>query len=339
MSFTENRIILISGPTCTGKTQLSLSLAKKSPKHFVLINADSLAFYSEFCIATARPSLLELQETQCTHYFYGNLSLRNEIHAYNFQTKATEIIFQCHKEGKIPIVTGGSPFYLRALIKGMYSQDQLSCPQHFEHDSIQHLSNEELWKSLKDIDPKSAEKIHANDRYRMERAFRYFLHFQKPISIQREYFESLNPYDFSQKIHPHWNLFHYYCDIQKELHRALIQKRTQAMIKDGLIDEVINVFNSFSSEVRQNIKSFKSIGVREVIEWAYLQNQNPLKIQDLQSLQDLITTHTCQLAKSQRTFFKKISPKTILNMSPENSQQHNEHIIQQILDEISLTLF
>ncbi len=298
-----NKVITIFGPTASGKTNISIKLAQhliaKESRNAEIINFDSLLFYRELNIGTAKPTLDERMGVK--HHLIDIASAHHPINAADYVKFAKDKIEELHHNNIIPILVGGSGFYLRALIKGMY---QSTTP-----DPIIKIKVDELFRDqgisgirefLQQYDPKSLTQLHENDVYRNCRAVEFFLTTGQPISSARQEMEEKNPYDLSQNCQNDWDCFHLYLDLPKEQHYPIIVKRAHEMLRQGLVNEVKELLNSGFSGVE---KPLQSIGYKETQEF--------LKkvITSESELIERISISTRQLAKSQRTWFKKISPK------------------------------
>lgn len=292
----KNIVCIISGPTASGKTSTSIELAKQFGGE--IINFDSLLFYKELNIGTAKPTLEEMQNIP--HHQINTHSAKNPLNAADYIRSTIPLISDLHKKGKIIYLVGGSGFYLQALLYGMY--DSTTTPEHILTQSNQ-LYQEQGITPFLDIlkvnDPISYENYHANDHYRIRRAVEHFWANGTAFSESRQ--------SMSQKklkgpmVSLNWQVFHAYLDIPKEQHWELIQKRTKTMLKDGLIDEVKEMLeNGFTGAE----KPLLSIGYKETQD--FLNG----KIHDLKALEERISISTRQLAKAQRTWFKKQEKRT-----------------------------
>jgi len=298
----KNPLIIISGPTASGKTALSLFLARefrnKFNKEVCIVNFDSLLFYKELNIGTAKPSLNELSEIQ--HKLVNIRSIKEPINSFEFVALALEEIHKAHLIGKIVFLVGGSGFYLRALFTDMY-ESRTPSPE-IKNNLNERLKNEGIepfLKILKDNDPESFKSLHRNDHYRIIRAVEHFLSTGTPISEQKQKSEKKNPYLLSST---DMSLFHCFLNPAKELHLKIIEDRTIKMLNEGLIEEVKNILaQGFSGSERP----LRAIGYQEVI--SFLNGD----IKDFEELKEKIFISTRQLAKSQKTFFKKITPKMV----------------------------
>jgi tRNA dimethylallyltransferase len=297
---TRKPVLIISGPTATGKSSLAVELAKSFANQIEIVNFDSLLFYTELVIGSAKPTSIELKEVP--HHLVDIRSIRDPINAADFRQRALEAVDDIHQRDKIPLLVGGSAFYLRALIKGMY--DAVSIDSALQRE-IQAEYREQgigpCLEYLKIHDPASLSQLHENDHYRLLRAYEYHRQTGAPLSVERANKEELRPYDFSINSVPDWELFHLYLNIEPQEHWPIIQLRTQQMLEAGLLDEVNSLLaQGFSGSE----KPLQSIGYKECIEAIQAGGQI-----DAEQLLDSIHISTRQLAKSQRTFFNKIVPK------------------------------
>ena len=315
-------ILVISGPTAVGKTALSIRLGHQlNEQHGIsveIVNFDSLLFYRELSIGTAKPTVEEMKGIP--HHLVGNTSIATPFNAADFVQKANTLLNDIHQRGHLPILVGGSGFYLRALVKGMWdmktTNPDIRC---WVRTQYQQWGITPLIEILKKRDPQSLQTIHPNDHYRLGRACEYALETGEPISNQKHFQADENPFDFSHHAHPDTHFIHLHLEVDKECHQQYIHHRTQKMIQSGLIEEIRQLLaNGFSTKE----KPLQSIGYKEGID--YLQG----RIATTEELTEKIVISTRQLAKSQRTFFKKISPKKVLE------ERQWDNIASQILPEL-----
>ncbi len=300
-----NNLIIISGPTASGKTKTSINIAEmiknKLNQKVAIVNFDSLLFYREISIGTAKPDLIE--QNGIDHHLIDIESIKSPMNAAQFIEIGQNKIEELHRLQTIVILVGGSAFYLRALLKGMYKTSHVSeeikskLDMWFKNDGIAPFID-----YLKIHDPLTLSNLHHNDHYRLMRAVEHFETTGTKISDQKKILDERDPYDFSQIIHP-WNTIHLYLDIPKDEHFEIIKRRTHDMINKGLIEEIKSLKNKgYTLEE----KPLSSIGYKESIE--YLNGSL-----SLEQCVERISISTRQLAKSQRTFFNKISPKESFN--------------------------
>ncbi len=297
------KLIIISGPTASGKTSYSIKIAdeiqSKTKLKPVIINFDSLLFYKELNIGTAKPTTKE--RGGHPHLLIDLCSAKEPMNAHDYIQLAEEKILSCHKKGEIPILVGGSAFYLRALIKGMYESTKVSEESKQEVDQLYKAEGiKPFIDFLEKKDPETMKILHENDHYRIIRAYEHIIQTGQPFSLERKRMEALNPYDLSNGVHQDWELHHIFLDLPKEEHWSYITRRTKKMKEDGLVEEVKYLLSSgFTGEE----KPLKSIGYVETLDFINS------KFESEDDYLERISISTRQLAKSQRTFFKKITPK------------------------------
>ncbi len=310
----KNPVITISGPTASGKTSFSISLAKKlnelKDNIAVVVNFDSLLFYREISIGTAKPTLEERDGVE--HRLIDICSVKEPMNASDYVELARNEINSIHKEGRIPILVGGSGFYLRSLIKGMY---QATTPPEEVKNRVDDLYLKEgiepFRKLLKEADPKSFEDLHQNDHYRIQRAVEFYWTTGKKISDEKMKMEERNPYDFSTDLANDWSCLHVYLDLEKEEHWKIIEQRAKIMIDDGLEAEVRNLLDNGHTGEESPLQS---IGYKEMV--SYIKGE----FQSLDECLERISISTRQLAKAQRTWYKKVSPKSTYNPLTDKSK-------------------
>ncbi|WP_372653996.1 tRNA (adenosine(37)-N6)-dimethylallyltransferase MiaA [Halobacteriovorax sp.] len=298
----SKKIIIISGPTASGKTSTSMNIYDHLLKVGLspaIVNFDSLLFYKELSIGTAKPSQKELGEYE--HHLVDVVSAKSPLNASEFLEYADKALNDLIEQGKTPIFVGGSAFYVRAFVKGMYEANpipkelRLSIDAEYKEKGIQFIRD-----FLKENDLDSYNSLHENDHYRNIRAYEYFKSTGMPISLEKEKLEKNSPYDFSINRLNGYEIIHIYLDLPKDEHWKIIQSRTQDMIKSGLVNEVKDLLqNGFTGKE----KPLTSIGYKETIQFI----NGEFSSED--EYIDRIAISTRQLAKSQRTFFKKVTPK------------------------------
>lgn len=300
------KVIVISGPTASGKTDLAVELASTFGGE--VVNFDSLLLYKEINIGTAKPTAEERKSIP--HHMIDVRSISEPMNAADYAREALPIIEQLLSQGKVVFLVGGSGFYLQALLKGMY--DSPTTP-----DEITRRS-EELYQSqgitpfleiLKEHDQNSFERYHANDHYRVRRAVEHFWTTGHPLSEARAQKDESNEKLEDISIHG-WNVLHLYLDLPKEEHLKIIEKRTERMLAQGLLTEVQDLLNQgFSGDE----KPLQSIGYKETL--SYLKGD----FSSLEECRERIIISTRQLAKSQRTWFKRDpSKKTFHPLADKN---------------------
>lgn len=290
------KVIIVSGPTATGKTNISIELARKFGGE--IVNFDSLLLYKEINIGTAKPTVEE--QGEITHHMVNVASISQPMNAAAYAKLALPIIEEIHKRNKLVYLVGGSGFYLQALVQGMYDSPTTT-PEILE-------SSEKLYEAegikpfleiLKTQDPATYHRYHENDHYRVRRAVEHFWHTGVPLSLARERKDKENEAREESNVHG-WKMLHLHLDIPKDEHLEIIKKRTNKMITEGLVKEVKNILgNGFTGHE----KPLQSIGYKEVIE--LLNGEFKTEAECIERI--IISTR--QLAKSQRTWFNRIQNK------------------------------
>ena len=298
----KKKIIFISGPTASGKTSTSISIAKaliESGTPCEIVNFDSLLFYKELSIGTAKPTQEEMDGVK--HHLVSTQSAKEPLNASEFLKQADILLKEITEAAIVPIFVGGSAFYLRAFIKGMYETAPISEKTKQEVQNLYKENGISFFRDfLKENDPDSYNSLHENDHYRNLRAYEYYIENQHPISDQKKKLDELSPYDFSINRLNEFDIHHIYLDLDKEDHWNIIVKRCEEMVETGLINEMETLLsNGFTGEE----KPLKSIGYKETLQ--YINGEFKSQSDYIERM----SISTRQLAKSQRTFFKKVEPK------------------------------
>lgn len=286
----QNKVIILSGATATGKTSLSIELAKKF--NCEIVNFDSLLFYKELNIGTAKPSVTE--QNAVPHHLINIRSISEPLNAADYAKIANTVIDELHQKGKIPILVGGSGFYLQAVLKGMYPSTTTP-PEILEKSQklYQQSGINPFREILKENDKINFERLHENDHYRIRRAVEHY--WTTGIAFSKASAEHDN-----QSIKPNWDFIHIYLKIEKQTHWQIIEQRTQQMLSEGLIKEVEDLLTQgFDS----TDKPLQAIGYKQTL--MYLNQE--IKTQD--ELLERIYIATRRLAKSQKTWFNNVVDK------------------------------
>lgn len=264
----KSKIIVIAGPTATGKTKLSVELAKEYDA--VIINADSTAIYKEPLIATAK--VTEEEKDGIPHYMLDLISLDEEYTIYDYQKEGRKLLEKFISENKNIIIVGGSGLYIKALLYN-YSLEETT-PERIDYSSF---TNEELKKQADSIDPNN--NIHVNNRQRLERYITYFNKTGKTIQTTDKINEKL--YDFTL----------IGLDAPRDIIYDRINKRVDKMFDEGLLEEAKELYS-------KNLKNYSNIiGYRELNE--YFKNNI-----SLEEAKEQIKQNTRHYAKRQFTWFK-----------------------------------
>lgn len=269
------KIIAIIGATSSGKSDLAFKLAQILDAE--IFSLDSLSIYKEIDIASAKPSKNELKAIR--HYGIDELEIPQTNNVVVFKN-LLEFTLQTTPK-KVLLIVGGSSFYLKSIIEGLSPIPMISSKKKLEIKA-QILSLQNPYAYLKLIDPLYAKKIKPTDTYRLHKILEIFFATQIPPT---QYFGIYPKLAFTQAIKL------YALKIDREILRERIKHRTKTMIQKGIVEEIHLLLQKYPS----SCQPFKAIGPKECI--AYLENKINQK-----ELEELIFTHTCQLAKRQNTF-------------------------------------
>ena len=292
----KSKIILISGPTASGKSNFAIKVAKKVNGE--IINADSMQVYKKIKILTARPNKEEQKNIK--HHLYGVIDLNKNFSTGQWLKLTINLINNIRKRKKVPILVGGTGLYFQSLIDGLVKIPEI--PLNFRNKIRSKQKKEgqkKFYKNLLKLDPKVSNKIDSNDIQRSIRAF------------EVKSFTKISMYDWLEKTEPEFEdkeFLRLYIDYKREDLIKKISLRTKKMIKNGAVNEV-------KSFLKLKIKKDKSInkviGIDELTQ--YLNKQI-----NLNQSQELISIKTRQYAKRQATWarsrmtsWKKIKPSAI----------------------------
>jgi tRNA dimethylallyltransferase len=276
----QSKIILIAGPTASGKSNFAVNLAKKIDGE--IINADSMQIYKQLKILTARPNKKEQKNIR--HHLYGIININKNFSSGTWLKLAISKIKEIRRRKKIPIVVGGTGLYFQSLINGLVKIPNISMKLRNKIRSMQkRYGQKKFYKKLIKLDPKVKSKFDPNDTQRSIRAFEIKTH------------TKISMYDWLNKTKPIFNesvFLKFYVNFERSKLIKRIQKRTENMIKKGAIQEVVK-FNKLRIKKDKSIN--KVIGIDELTK--YLNNQIKLK-----QAKELITIKTQQYAKKQTTW-------------------------------------
>ena len=276
----KSKIILISGPTASGKSNFSIKLAKKINGE--IINADSMQVYKELKILSARPNLKDYQSIK--HHLYGFHSVKNNFSTGDWLKNAIKKIKEVRRKKKIPIFVGGTGLYFKALIEGLVSIPNIPIKYRKNIRDLQKkLGQKKFYQKLIKLDPNSKEKINSTDTQRSIRAYEVKQYTKKSL---HDWFKNTKSY-FEKE-----DFFKIYIDYPREELIQRIGKRTEQMIKIGAINEVKRFIKL---KVRKDKSVNKAIGIYEIKE--YLEKRN-----DMSEVIEKISIKTRQYAKRQSTW-------------------------------------
>lgn len=280
----QKPMIILTGPTAVGKSALSVELAKKI--NGAVISADSMQVYRHMDIGSAKITPEEMQGV--THYMIDELEPDEEFHVVRFVTMAKEYLKEIYADGKIPIIAGGTGFYIQALLYDIDFTEQ-QCDETYRRqleDLAREHGAEYLHGILREVDPASAEAIHANNIKRVIRALEFYHLSGKKISEHNETErQKQSPYNFAYFV---------LTDERAKLYER-IDRRVDAMIEAGLVEEVKKLKSKGGS---REMVSMQGLGYKEIL--AYLDGGCTLE-----EAVYIIKRETRHFAKRQLTWFKR----------------------------------
>ncbi len=274
-----NKVLILLGPTCVGKTGIAILLAKALKTE--IISADSMQIYRHMDIGTAKPSVEERKLIK--HHMIDIVEPWESFSVGKYISMVKPIIESLHKNNKIPIVVGGTGLYIKAMTRGLFSGPSADWKLREELLALEKEEKGFLFSYLKDLDPEAAQRTSPTDTRRIIRALEVCLKSNINISEMQKKFTRPLPYEFI-KIGLKRE--------RKELYK-LIEDRVDTMIATGLVEEVKNLL-----AINPDKTPLQAIGYKEMI--LYLEGKITL-----QEAAKLIKRATKRFAKRQFTWFKK----------------------------------
>jgi tRNA dimethylallyltransferase len=291
----KSKIILISGPTASGKSNFSIKLAKKINGE--IINADSMQVYKELKILSARPNTKDYQKIK--HHLYGFHSVKNNFSTGDWLKIAIKKIKEVRKRNKTPIFVGGTGLYFKALTDGLVCIPNI--PIRFRNKIRtlnKNLGQKKFYQKLIKLDPYSRENINPTDTQRSIRAYEVKQFTKKSF---HDWFENTKSYYDKD------DFFKIYIDYPREELIQRISKRAEQMIEIGAVNEVKRFIKL---KVRKDKSVNKAIGINEIKE--YLE-----KRKDMPDVIEKISIKTRQYAKRQSTWARG-NMMSWLKLSPQD---------------------
>ena len=279
------KVIVICGPTASGKTALSIELANKINGE--IVSADSMQIYKEMNVGTAKPSKEEIQGIK--HYLIDCVEPTRRYSVSDFKNDAIKAIEKILEDRKNPIVVGGTGLYVNSLIYGI---DYPEINTDFEYrkkleERAEREGLEKLYEEAYKIDEEAMKSISHNDKKRILRVLEIFKETGK-TKTQVEIESKKNGIKYDYRV--------FAIDMPRDVLYERINKRVDLMLENGLIEEVKNIYEKYGKEL---ITSIQAIGYKEVIE--YLEGRY-----SKEEMIEKIKMETRRYAKRQITWFKKI---------------------------------
>ena len=300
-------MVVLTGPTAVGKTALSIDLAKKI--NGAIISADSMQVYKYMDIGSAKITKEEMQGID--HYLIDELMPEDEFNIVQFQKMAKEALDKIYSKGQIPIITGGTGFYIQGLLYDIDfdAQNQNdSIRKELEAFAVEKGAHQ-LHELLKDIDPVSYDIIHENNVKRVIRAIEFYRISGYPISAHNQ--------QEKQKESP-YNFAYFVLNDDRENLYKRIDKRVDIMVKQGLVEEVRRLHQMGCSK---DMVSMQGLGYKEILrsfEGEY----------SMEEAIDIIKRETRRFAKRQITWFRR--EKEVIWINKNEYNYSNDLIIDEM---------
>lgn len=277
-------MVILTGPTAVGKTALSIRLAKEI--NGAVISADSMQVYRHMDIGSAKIRPEEMQSVK--HYLIDILEPEEEFHVVRFAEEAKAALEEIYRNGQIPIIAGGTGFYIQALLYDINFDGQ-DCNADYRRE-LEQIAEEKgaeyLHQMLEEVDAESAKAIHANNTKRVIRALEFYHVSGKKISEHNETeHQKESPYNFAYFV---------LTDERERLYKR-IEARVDAMMEEGLLDEVRLLKERGATK---EMVSMQGLGYKEIL--AYLDGEI-----SLERAVYLIKRDTRHFAKRQLTWFRR----------------------------------
>ena len=308
----KKKLIVLTGPTAVGKTKLSIALAKKV--NGAIISADSMQVYEHMDIGSAKITPEEMDGVK--HYLVDCISPKDEegFNVSRFQKMTKEAMAEIYAQGKVPILVGGTGFYIQSVVYDIDFTENDADTSYRE--MLEELANEKgaeyIHDLLRQVDPKAAEEIHFNNVKRVIRALEFFQKTGAPISEHNQTErEKETPYDLS----------YFVLNDDREKLYERINLRVDKMIEDGLVEEVQKLIDMGCT---RNMVSMQGLGYKEIID--YLNGDI-----SLEEAIYIIKRDTRHFAKRQLTWFRREKDVQWVHKSEFANE---EEILQYMLERI-----
>ena len=276
----SKKLLLLAGPTASGKSNLAIKLAKKLNGE--IINADSMQVFKEFKILSSRPTSSQTRKVK--HHLYGIISAKKHFSAGDWIKQAKKKIDSCIKRKKIPIVVGGTGLYFNTIIKGITKIPEIDYKtRNMVRNLYKKQGSKKFYNHLLKLDPKIKGRILPTDTQRLQRAYEVKLKTNKSLF---DWFKNTKS-EFTD-----FEISKIFIDIPREVLLKKISIRTDQMFKNRCVNEV-KKFNNL--KVNKSLSANKLMGVQEIND--FLRN-----LTSIEQCKDLINIKTRQYAKRQNTW-------------------------------------
>ena len=308
-------LVILTGPTAVGKTETSIKLAKAINGE--IISADSIQVYKHFDIGSAKITKEEMDGVK--HYLIDVLEPDEEFNIFVFKKLAMEAMEEIYSKGKIPIIAGGTGFYIQALLYDVeFSEEEGD--KTYRH-MLENKAKEEgvtaIHNMLKEVDPEAAKEIHENNLKRVIRALEYYNETGMRISDHnKEQRQKESPYNFR----------YYVLNMDREKLYERVNLRVDIMVENGLIDEVKKLKEmGYGKE----LNSMQGIGYKEIRDYVD-------GVYDYDTAIETLKKNTRNFAKRQITWFKR--EKEVVWLNHEEFDNDKEKILEFVIGDLHKTI-
>lgn len=316
-SIKKKPIVILTGPTAVGKTALSIKLAKAINGE--MISADSMQVYKYMDIGTAKIEPAEMEGI--THHLIDVLDPTEDFNVFTFQTMAKQALEEIYAKGKVPIIVGGTGFYIQSLLYDIsFEETEVSAYRAELTADYEKYGAHALHERLKDIDPVSYEEIHENNVKRVIRALEFYHDAGYPISQHnQEQREKESPYNFE----------YFVLNDDRTVLYNRIEQRIDIMMEQGLIEEVQKLLDYGCTP---DMVSMQGLGYKEIV--PYLKGEY--------SLEDaiyILKRDTRHFAKRQLTWFRREKCVTWVDKNRFDSEDKMlTYMLQRLQDKNIITI-
>ena len=280
------KVIVIVGPTASGKTALSIELAKKINGE--IISCDSMQIYKDLNIGSAKPTIEEMQGIK--HYLIDEIEPTQRFSVAEYKKRAEKAIEEIIKKGKMPIVVGGTGLYANSLIYGI-EYNEIKYDEKYRNELMKFAQTEEglesLFEKARKIDPKAMEKISKNDKKRIIRILEIY-NSTGATKTEQEKESRKNDVKYDYKV--------FALNMERSVLYERINKRVDIMLEQGLIEEVKSILKKYN----EFPTAMQAIGYKEIVEYF---NGDLTKQEAIEKIKQ----ESRRYAKRQITWFKKIA--------------------------------
>jgi tRNA dimethylallyltransferase len=291
-----DRCWFVTGPTASGKSAVGVALAQQLGGE--ILSLDSMAVYRGMDLGTAKPT--EAMRRQVPHHLIDLATPEEDFSVAAYLQAAHRTVAEVVQRGRVPIFVGGTPLYLKALVRGFDSGPPADWPfRRAVEEDLQRHGSEALWERLRQVDPLSAHRLHPRDTRRIIRALEVNHLTGQPLSHRQMQADPLATAEQCHVLALRWP--------RPILHQR-IEARVDGMFAAGLVDEVRGLLQRYGQLGRT---ASQAVGYREVIE--HLAGQH-----DLDETRRRVKEHTRQLARRQETWLRGLSEVTFVD--PEETE-------------------